>query len=207
MPQLNTNMHINMMKSRNPDFETYGLEWGDPGNKEEHPQLFNVKKNLIDPYINPGHTALEIGPGGGRWTRYILDFKTLYMIDYHNELLSELKKNYNKPNMVFIKNNGTDFPGVPDNSIDFLFTFGTFVHLDLNLIDEYLHNIKRITHNQSNIIIQYSDKTKELAKKNVGFSENDPQKMRDLSLKHGYKIINEDLNGNAWSVIHINPNE
>src|SRR5207253_9452035 len=61
-------------------------------------------------YIRPEDTAVEIGPGGGRWTRYLLDFKKLYVVDYHAELLAELKKNFCKPGMEFIKNNGTDFP-------------------------------------------------------------------------------------------------
>jgi hypothetical protein len=92
-----------------------------------------------------------------------------------------------------LKNNGDDFPRVPDASIDFVFSFGAFVHFDLDLIDRYLGNIKRLLTPTSNVVIQYSDKTKPMAQQNSSFSENDPDKMRALVLSHGYAIFEEDL--------------
>ena len=90
------------------------------------------------PYVNSEHQAVEIGPGGGRWTRYLLGFGKVYVVDYHAELLKELKKNFNKSNMAFIRNDGTNFPAIREGSIDYLFSFGTFVHLDVHLVGEYL---------------------------------------------------------------------
>lgn len=91
-----------------------------------------------------------------------------------------------------MKNNGDDFPGIPDGSVDFLFSFGVFVHLDVDIIDSYLRNIKPLLKRDSNVVIQYSDKTKPIAKNIKGFSENDPDKMRELVLTHGYEIKEED---------------
>ena len=39
-------------------------------------------------------TAVEIGPGGGRWTRYLLGFKSIYAVDYHDEVLREFAKTF-----------------------------------------------------------------------------------------------------------------
>jgi ubiquinone/menaquinone biosynthesis C-methylase UbiE len=167
----------------------YGLQWGDP---EQSESLRAIKARFVLPYCNPTHTALEIGPGGGRWTRYLLGFSRLYVVDYHDELLRELRKNFSQPNMVFVKNNGTDFPGVPDGSVDFVFTFGTFVHLDLELIAAYLTNLRRIVKPAANLVIQYSDKTKAPAQLNEGFSDNDPERMTGMIRKAGYTILEED---------------
>jgi methyltransferase family protein len=87
---------------------------------------------------------LEIGPGGGRWTRYLLGFRKLYVIDYYSELLEDVKRRFRRPHVTFIKNNGTDFPGIDDHSVDYLFSFGTFVHLDTYLIEAYLNNMHPI---------------------------------------------------------------
>ena len=111
----------------------YGLEWGDP-------DLWDPLKFVRDRYVLPSvksdQIAVEIGPGGGRWTRYILGFKKLYVVDYHAELLRELRKNFSRyPQIAFIKNHGADFPSIDPGSIDFVFSFGAFVHLDLDIIE------------------------------------------------------------------------
>ena len=201
MPELNTKLYLSQLKGRDPKVGLHGLQWGDP---EKSRRLNYIKRKFIVPFIDSTHTALEIGPGGGRWTRYLLDFKKIYAVDYHQELLDELKKNYNKPNMVFIKNNGTDFPGIPENSIDYVFSFGVFVHLDLNIIEEYVKNLQTIIKPTTNIVIQYSDKTKKQAQLNATFSENYPEKMRQLVKNYDFKILDEDLTTLPHSsVIHF----
>ena len=167
----------------------YGMQWGNP---EKVGWLIYVRNRFILPFINAEHTALEIGVGGGRWTKYLLEFKKIYAVDYHTEILNELKKNYNEKNMVFIKNNGDDFPGIPKSSIDFLFSFGTFVHLDKPIIRNYLKNIKPILKANSNVVIHYSDKTKKNAQMNKDFSDTTPEIMREMVRAAGYKIREED---------------
>src|SRR5713226_3138814 len=90
--------------------DIYGLEWGDPETVE--PLQF-IKDRWVIPYVRPDHIAVEIGPGGGRWTRYLLGFRRLYVVDYYQEVLAELRRNFDRPNMVFLHNAGTDFPGIP----------------------------------------------------------------------------------------------
>ncbi|HEY6766109.1 MAG TPA: class I SAM-dependent methyltransferase [Candidatus Sulfotelmatobacter sp.] len=207
MPGLDTKLHLDMLagyreqlslRNRVSSFlrksitnrKVYGLNWGDPETAE--PLRF-IRDRYVLPYVKSEHSALEIGPGGGRWTRYLLPFRRLYVVDYHQELLDELRRNFRKPNMVFVKNNGSDFPGVPVNSVDFIFTFGTFVHLDTPLIDAYLESVRKILRPGGNAILHYSDKTKIMARENTGFSENTPDKMRQLVLKAGFTILEEDL--------------
>ena len=51
----------------------------------------------------------------------MLGFRKLYAVDYYLALLEEIAKNVKAPNIKLIKNNGTDFPGIDDRSIDYLF--------------------------------------------------------------------------------------
>ncbi len=209
MPDLHTPVHLNMLKhfkaiaEKNaiPEEFIYALHWGDPENVSP---LIYVRQKYIFPYVNSDDDAVEIGPGGGRWTRYLLPFKKLYAVDYHAELLEELKKNFDHPNMSFINNNGVDFPGIADSSINYIFSFDVFVHLDTNLIGEYLKHIKRIAKPGANIIIHYSDKNKVMAQIGPTFSQNTPDQMRKLVLDAGFEILGEDLT-TMWhsSIIHF----
>jgi len=206
MPDLDTTLHLDMLKSgdgrrtlrhrlwsayRHFRYEgLYGTEWGDPDIVD--PLKF-VRDRYLLPYVNPEHTALEIGPGGGRWTRYMVPFKRLYVVDYYPELLAQLSRNLKQPNIVSIRNKGTDLDGVPDRSIDYAFSFGTFVHLDIPLIEGYLKNLGRVLKPTANVVIQYSDRTKIMARENSGFSDNTPDRMRQLVESANFRILEEDL--------------
>ena len=126
MPEFDSPMHVRMLQTAQKIGQIerdgiYGLQWGDP---QTHPALRWVRDRFLLPYVNPDHSAVEIGPGGGRWTRYLLGFGHLCTVDYHQPLLDELQRNYRAPHLSTLRNNGTDFPGIPDDSVDFVFSFG-----------------------------------------------------------------------------------
>lgn len=180
----------------------YGIEWGDP---DVWDPLRFIRDRYVLPFVDPAHAAVEIGPGGGRWTRYLLDFKTVYAVDYYEELLAEFGKTFARhQNVKLVKNNGTDFPGVAQQSVDYVFSFGCFVHLNQTLIDGYLGHIKTILKPGGHAVIHYSDKNKIMARESSGFSENTPEQMRALVQRHGYRIIREDTT-TMWhsSIVHF----
>ena len=168
----------------------YGLEWGDP---EVAAPLQFVRDRFVSPFINPRHTALEIGPGGGRWTRYLVGFGELYVVDFHAEILGELCRTLSLPKMTFVQNHGSDFPGVEAQSIDFLFSFGCFVHLDQEIIAAYLDSIRHVLKPGGNAIVHYSDQSKVMARINKSFSRNDPELMRSMVTGAGFRVVEEDL--------------
>ena len=175
--------------------EVYGSEWGDP---DVWTPLQFVRDHYVLPFVNPEHVAVEIGCGGGRWTRYLLGFKAVYAVDYYAPLLSEFRKTFSRyRHVVAVKNNGTDFPGVAINSVDYIFSFGCFGHINLELIDSYLGHIKSILKPGGNAVIHYSDKSKPMAQA-PAFCDNSPEKMRQMLLAHGFRIIEEDT-GTMWN--------
>ena len=147
---------------------------------------------------------MDLGCGGGRWTRYLLGFKIVYAVDYYEELLTEFRRTFGRVRHVKpIKNNGTDFPGVDPQSVDYILSFGVFGHLNQDLIDSYLANIKTILKPGGNVVIHYSDKNKVMAQ-HPRFADNTPEQMRALVLSHGYRIIQEDTT-TMWNgaIIHL----
>jgi phospholipid N-methyltransferase len=194
MPDLDSTLHVNMLKEsyalgQQARDGLYGIQWGDP---ETRPALQHVRDHFVLPYVRPDHTALEIGPGGGRWTRYMLGFKKLWAVDYHQELLDELARNFPQPNISRVKNNGNDFPGIPAGSVDFAFSFGVFVHLTIDLHQAYLQSLRPVLKKSANVIIQFADFDKKVARDNPNFVENNPRMMRAMVEEAGYAVLEED---------------
>ena len=179
----------------------YGIQWGDP---DVWTPLMFIRDRFVRPFVNPQHTALDLGCGGGRWTRQLLGFKAVYALDYYPELLVEFRRSFARYKHVTpIKNNGTDFPGIAAQSVDYVLSFGVFGHINQSLIDDYLRNLKAILKPGANVVIHYSDKNKLMAQ-GSGFSDNTPEQMRTLVRTHGYKIIDEDTT-TMWNgaIIHL----
>jgi SAM-dependent methyltransferase len=176
----------------------YGLEWGDP---EALAVLRHVRDHFLLPYVTAESTVLEIGPGGGRWTRYLLGARRIYLIDYHQELLDELARSFRDPRLTMIRNHGSDFPGVPEGAVDFLFSFGCFVHLDLDIIEGYLDNVRGVLKPDGIAVLHYADKTKPGAQRKSSFSDNDPERMRAGITSRGFTIYEEDTTSISHSAI------
>lgn len=206
MPELDTRLHLDMLRTYKQQnrfmhrmrravrevmspTKLYGLHWGDP--EIAGPQAY-MRDHYILPYVKPDHVALEIGPGGGRWTQYLLGFRQLYVVDYHAELLEELRGRVDNPNMQFIVNHGTDFPGVQERSVDYVISVACFVHLELHLIGSYLKNIASILKPGGNVFLTYSDKTKIGAQLNHTFTDNSPERMRKMVIEAGFRVLEED---------------
>jgi len=195
MPDLNSPMHVEMLETAHREGQIerdglYGLHWGDP---QVMPALRAVRDRFILPYVNPDRTAVEIGPGGGRWTRYLLGFARLYAVDYHEKLLAELSRSYRAPCLTLVRNNGLDLAGIADRSVDYAFSFGVFVHLELRVIESYFRELRRVLKPDGCAVIQYSDKTKESARKQgEGFTDTTPEIIISLAERCGHWVLEED---------------
>ena len=168
----------------------YGDQWGDP---ETQAHLMQVVERFINPYVGKNVTALEIGSGGGRWTQYLLPCKKIYCVELNPEMFVYLKKRFpGEKHIRYIQTGGSDFPGIPDQAISFAFTFGTFVHLDIEIIRNYILNMTRIMQHDGKISIQFSNKKKEMAKNNPDFSDNGPDKMVPLLEECNFDVVEVD---------------
>src|SRR5687768_2841940 len=113
MPDLSTDLHTRMLREsrrghsllprlfrsivRGLQPPVYGSEWGVI---DDAPPLRFVLDRWVKPYVKSDQIAVEIGPGGGRWTQHLLGFKTLYAVDYYDDLLLEIKKAMRRNNNI-----------------------------------------------------------------------------------------------------------
>jgi len=91
----------------------------------------------------PATTILEIGPGYGRWTHYLKDHcERLLIVDRAAECIEACRTRFAPDrHITAYVNKGGSLSMVPNESIDFVFSFDVFVHLEREIVEEYLSEL------------------------------------------------------------------
>jgi SAM-dependent methyltransferase len=92
----------------------------------------------------PARQILEIGPGHGRWTRYLRSLcESLVLIDISDKCIEACKKRFSgATNIRYYINDGQSLKGVADRSIDFVFSFDSLVHAEKDIIEAYVNELR-----------------------------------------------------------------
>ena len=125
------------------------------------PWLFRVIQSKIFQFSKTSiYNSLEIGPGTGMFSK---EFRA-WRINYFNEILPELEwkvrrrfKPFHQKYLKFYKTRRTNCNNIPQKSVNFVFSWDTFVFFTQNHIQEYLIDIKRALVPGGYIFIQYAD--------------------------------------------------
>lgn len=100
----------------------------------------------IKPYVNERTQVLEIGPGRGAWTRCFVErrAKRIWALDAlsaeHNGFWEYVGRH---PTVEYVKVDDNLCTPVPDDSIDYFFSFGTFCHISPQNVDDYFSSLYR----------------------------------------------------------------
>lgn len=113
-------------------------------------------------------SLLEIGSGGGQWTKFIYDLKIfdkIYCIDAlsseHNKFWEYLGSDSKKVISYFkVEDFSLDF--INDNSLDYVFSYDTFCHISLTGTEAYLESLSKKCKDEADILIMYADPEKYL---------------------------------------------
>lgn len=99
----------------------------------------------LAPFFNPNHVCMEIGCGVGFWlSRHLIpNFLKVYGIDLIPE--SHLRADVHG-RFSYLEAGDCDYScaRMPDESVDFVWSFGCFCHLPNDATQEYLHSIHRV---------------------------------------------------------------
>ena len=188
----------------------YGDHWGDPTlsglryrwhrlrhGRTQPGDLSKVVKRYLRPYVTPDSVVLEIGPGGGRWTQFLVGAREIVLVDLNKQFFRYLRKRFrkHKSKLRFYQTSGYELAGIDAGSIDFVFSFGTFVHIEREGIDEYLGEIARVLRSGGTCTLQYADRDKpylHTVPDFAGFSDMNAPRMESLLLAHGFGIVEHD---------------
>lgn len=120
----------------------YGMEWGDP---RRDPIQSEVRDRFLLPFLSPAVAVLEIGAGGGRWTREMAGrVARLILVDGTAEFEAAIRAHLPGIEATFLVAPDGRLPGVADAAVDFAFSFDTFVHFHDALFDAYVETVGRV---------------------------------------------------------------
>jgi ubiquinone/menaquinone biosynthesis C-methylase UbiE len=137
-----------------------GEEWTkDASYKGLEPNEWKIKliNEMMDKYVQPGSTVLEIGPGAGRWTEHLLKkSKELILADVSEKCLDICKGKF--PEDAHIKyycigDKGLSF--LNDNSVDYIWAYDVFVHINPTDTKNYIDDFSRILRPGGQAIIHH----------------------------------------------------
>ncbi len=123
-------------------------DWGGGGDEWTPSEEWksSVMKCVLRKFIPEGKRVLEIGPGGGRWTGALIGRSSEFTaVDISESCVELCRKKFGaEAKAKFIVGNGADLNGVPDGSIDALWSFDVFVHINQSEVESYAGEFRRI---------------------------------------------------------------
>jgi 2-polyprenyl-3-methyl-5-hydroxy-6-metoxy-1,4-benzoquinol methylase len=125
-----------------------GWDWSDAGEEWSGwwggtPALwFGALLPRIHAFLPTG-TILEIAPGYGRWTQYLRDMcERLVAVDLTERCIEYCRKRFSQAtNLEFHVNDGRSLAMIEDESVDFVFSFDSLVHVDEDVLASYLNQL------------------------------------------------------------------
>lgn len=106
----------------------------------------SVVDELMFRNITPGGTILEIGPGAGRWSEYLQKIaRHLILVDISDRCISICQERFAADtNISYYTTTGSSLDFIPDNSVDFIWSFDVFVVINPTDINNYIEEFARI---------------------------------------------------------------
>jgi ubiquinone/menaquinone biosynthesis C-methylase UbiE len=125
------------------DWKDLGEEWssGWGGSKA---QWFGALLPRIYRFL-PAENILEIAPGYGRWTQFLKsNCERLDIVDLSESCIKACRERFAPEKHIgFHVNDGRSLAMIADHSIDFAFSFDSLVHVEVDIIQVYLHELAK----------------------------------------------------------------
>ncbi|MBP7865105.1 MAG: class I SAM-dependent methyltransferase [Acidobacteria bacterium] len=125
------------------DWSGAGDEWSARWGSTEM-QWYGAIYPRIQAFL-PVDTLLEVAPGFGRWTQYLkAHCRRLVLVDLSEKCIAACRERFRgDARLEYHVNDGKSLAGVDDDSVDFVFSFDSLVHVDLGVLRAYLGETAR----------------------------------------------------------------
>lgn len=108
--------------------------------------LHAVYLACIKPYVDTSTTVLEIGPGRGAWTRCFVECgaRRIWCVDAKTADANCFWEYVGRHESIrYVKVEDFSLRAVPDDSIDYFFSFGCFCHIAPPHVETYIGNLSK----------------------------------------------------------------
>lgn len=167
------------------DWSRLGEEWSN-----DEAWKASLVRHVLEPNTPMGSRVLEIGPGGGRWTEYLLRrAEHVTAVDLVAECVELCRERFQgATNIDYHVNDGRDLSFVPTGSIDRIWSFDVFVHIQSIDVESYVRQFPRILSSGGVAVIHHAKHGKMAAGWRSDMSD---AKMRDICGRHGLEVLSQ----------------
>lgn len=172
-------------------------DWSDKG--EEWSNNPEWKESLVEyvllPNIPEDCRVLEIGPGGGRWTEYLITrAKKIALVDLTQKCIELCKERFsNCENIDYFINDGRSLDMIDTESIDRVWSWDVFVHIQASDIRPYISEFSRILVSGGRAIIHHSKNGRD----DRGWrSDMTAEKMHEFCNENNLRVVSQF---NSWN--------
>lgn len=123
-------------------------------------------ENFIKEDMKKKKVCLEIGCGGGQWSKFIYNlniFDKILCIDAlsaeHNNFWEHVGE-HAKDKITYVKVKDFSLDFIENNSIDYVFSYDVWCHISYSGQEEYLKNLKNKCVEDARLCIMYADALK-----------------------------------------------
>lgn len=117
--------------------EEWSRGWGGTDKLWRHSLLPRIERFF------PAQAILEIAPGHGRFTPYLVQHGQTYTgVDLAPHCVEICQDRF--PDLTFHTNDGRTIPMIENSSIDFIFSFFSLIHADIPTMTSYLKEFARV---------------------------------------------------------------
>jgi ubiquinone/menaquinone biosynthesis C-methylase UbiE len=112
----------------------------------------------IEAYL-PARRLVEIAPGYGRWTQFLRHYcDELIAIDLSGKCIAACRERFRTDQrLTFHVNDGRSLSAVADGTTDFVFSFDSLVHVEQDVMDDYVAELARVLSSDGVAFLHHSN--------------------------------------------------
>lgn len=199
MPDVNWNKNV---WDAEYDWKEMGEEWSEAWGSSRT-QWFSTILPRIHPFL-PCDSILEIAPGFGRWTKFLLQYAPTYCgIDMADACTVKCKEIFaGRPNTDFFTNDGFSLAAAKTQQYDFVFSFDSMVHAEFAVMDAYIKQILEDVLKKNGVAFIHHSNMKDSLERGAMVPGADKhcrdtsvchQNIAELVQKYGGKILMQEI--------------
>lgn len=171
--------------------EEWSHEWGSSWHQWQMTILPRIKCGL------PAANIIEIAPGYGRWSRFLIpNCKNYIGIDISENAINQCKSRFSfDRNANFLLTDGKTI-SCKNNSIDFIFSMDSLVHAEIDVIESYIQEFERVLSDRGIGFIHHSNMGEHfdlnISNNHLRATTMSADIFRNLCLKYGLKCLTQE---------------
>lgn len=118
----------------------------------------SVHEAFLRPYLRPSAVALEVAPGHGRWTEFLVRHAAhVHLVDLNPSCIEYCRRRFAAHrHLSYAVTDGQSLPGVAAGAVDFAWSFDSFVHMEADVIGAYLREFARVLRPGGHAVIHHA---------------------------------------------------